>query len=160
MRVALAAALALAVSGCAGLGASNPVSPSRVQIHVSSPAFADAAPIPPEFTCQGRDISPPLRIARVPRTARALDIVMRDLDAQGGSFIHWQLTGLSPSLRSLVAGATPAGAQVGKNSFGTSGYRGPCPPAGSAHHYVITVTARSGAAILGSGTLSGTYARR
>lgn len=160
MRAALAAAVTLALGGCAGLGGSNPISPAHAHIHVSSPAFTDAAPIPPEFTCQGRDISPPLRIARVPRSARTLDIVMRDRNAAGGNFIHWELTGVPASTRSLSAGSTPSGAQAARNSFGTSGYRGPCPPAGSEHHYVITVTARSGAAILGSGTLSGTYARR
>jgi Raf kinase inhibitor-like YbhB/YbcL family protein len=159
MRAAWAAALVLGLAGCS-LGGTNPISPPRVEIHVSSPAFAPGGRIPAEFTCQGRDISPPLRIARVPRGARTLEIVMRDLNASAGNFIHWQLTGVPASTRSLPAGATPAGAQASRNSFGTIGYRGPCPPAGSEHHYVIAVTARSGAAILGSGTLSGTYARR
>jgi Raf kinase inhibitor-like YbhB/YbcL family protein len=158
MRIAWVSC-ALALGGCGGLSATNPISPARVSIVVSSPAFTAGRAIPAEFTCAGKDISPPLRFARVPGTARELDLVMRDLDAAGGSFIHWQLTGISPSTRSLAAGQTPAGAQVGKNSFGTLGYRGPCPPAGRAHHYMITVTARTGDAIQGTGTLTGTYAR-
>jgi phosphatidylethanolamine-binding protein (PEBP) family uncharacterized protein len=85
---------------------------------------------------------------------------MRDPDAPGGNFIHWQLTGIAPSTRSLAAGRIPPGAKVGRNNFGTTGYRGPCPPTGPAHHYLITVTAKSGAALLGTGTLVGTYARR
>jgi Raf kinase inhibitor-like YbhB/YbcL family protein len=116
--------------------------------------------IPAEFTCQGRDISPPLRLASVPRAARQLDLVMRDPDAPGGSFIHWDLRDISPSTTSLAAGQAPRGARAGRNSFGSVGYRGPCPPPGSTHHYVITVTARAGGAVLGVGTLTGTYARR
>ena len=30
---------------------------------------------------------------------------------------------------------TPRGAKQGKNSFGTTGYGGPCPPKGKPHHY-------------------------
>ena len=160
MKPVLAAALALALGGCGGLGASNPITPSRAHLRLSSPAFTAGAAIPSEFTCQGRDISPPLSISGVPRGARALDLVMRDPDAPGGNFIHWNVTGFSTSVTRLAAGQTPTGARIEKNGFGTLGYRGPCPPAGPAHHYVITVTARTGAAILGVGTLTGTYARR
>lgn len=160
MRPALATALALILGGCGGFGASNPISPSRVRLDISTPAFPRGGAIPSEFTCQGKDISPPLRWSGVPRATRALDLVMRDPDAPGGNFTHWQLTGIPPSTRSLAAGEVPAGAKAGPNDFGTIGYRGPCPPAGRAHHYVITLTARSGAAILGVGTLTGIYARR
>ena len=160
MRFAGAAALALGLAGCGGLGASNPISPARARISVSSPAFAAGGRIPQRFTCQGQDISPPLRFARVPRAARELELVMRDPDAPGGSFVHWQLTGIPPSTRSLAAGEIPSGTKIGLNDFHRSGYGGPCPPAGPAHHYVITVTARAGAAVLGVGTLTGTYARR
>jgi Raf kinase inhibitor-like YbhB/YbcL family protein len=160
MRAALAAGLGLAAAGCGGLSGPNPISPPRVRIAVSSPAFAPGGAIPSQFTCQGRDVSLPLRFAGVPRATRAFDLVMRDLDAAGGHFIHWQLTGIPASTRSLAVGQVPAGAQVGKNSFGTLGYRGPCPPRGRAHHYEITVIARTGAAIQGVGTLRGSYARR
>jgi hypothetical protein len=160
MRWAWIAAAALGLSGCGGLGAANPISPPRVRITVSSPAFAPGGPIPAQFTCQGRDVSPPLRIAGVPRSARQLELVMRDPDAPSGNFIHWQLIGIAPGIRSLAVGQTPLGAQAVRNSFGSLGYRGPCPPAGPAHHYVITVTATSGAITVGAGTLTGTYARR
>jgi Raf kinase inhibitor-like YbhB/YbcL family protein len=131
-----------------------------VRIHVSSPAFAAGGAIPPRFTCQGQDISPPLSWSGVPRATRELELVMRDPDAPGGNFIHWQLAGIPASTRSLAAGQIPQGAKAGRNGFGTMGYRGPCPPAGPAHHYLITVSARAGTALLGAGTLVGIYARR
>jgi Raf kinase inhibitor-like YbhB/YbcL family protein len=151
---------ALALGGCAGLGAPNPLSPARVTIHVSSPAFASGGTIPTQFTCQGQDISPPLRWSGVPHAARQLDLVMGDRDAPGGNFIQWQLTGIPTSVRGLAAGQVPAGAKAGQNDFGKIGYGGPCPPTGRAHQYLITVTARTGAAVYGAGTLVGTYARR
>ena len=150
----------LLLGGCGGLSGSNPLSPVRSRIDVTSPAFVTGGAIPSRFTCRGQDISPPLRISGVPRAARELDLLMRDPDAPGGNFVHWQLTGISPSTTRLAAGENPPRAKAGRNSFGSVGYRGPCPPRGSKHHYVITVTARTGAAVLGVGTLTGTYARR
>ena len=160
MRALVVAAGALALGGCGGLGGANALSPTPVRIRVSSPAFPAGGSIPQRFTCQGADVSPPLRFSHLPHGAAELDLVMRDPDAPGGNFIHWQLTRIPPATASLGAGAVPGGAKSGLNSFGTTGYRGPCPPAGPAHHYVITVIARAGAAVLGRGTLVGTYARR
>jgi Raf kinase inhibitor-like YbhB/YbcL family protein len=159
--VAWAIPAAATLAGCgAGLTAPNPLSTPPRLIEVESPAFAPGGAIPSQFTCQGQDISPPLRWSGVPHTTRELDLVMRDPDAPGGNFIHWQLTDIPPTTRALAAGQTPAGARPARNSFGSVGYRGPCPPPGRAHHYVITLNARSGAALLATGSLTGTYARR
>ncbi|HEY2651547.1 MAG TPA: YbhB/YbcL family Raf kinase inhibitor-like protein [Solirubrobacteraceae bacterium] len=160
MRIAAAGLAALALGGCGGLGAPNPISPPVSRLSVSSPAFAAGHMIPAQFTCQGQDVSPPLRWSGVPAAGREIQIVMRDPDAPGGNFIHWRLIGISASTRALRAGEIPFGARSLRNGFGTVGYRGPCPPAGRAHHYVITVSAMDGVALVGRGTLVGTYARR
>lgn len=129
-------------------------------IHVSSSAFAAGATIPRPYTCDGADISPPLHWSGVPPQSRELRLLMRDPDAPGGNFIHWSVSGIAATTSGLAAGERPAGAVEGRNSFGTLGYRGPCPPSGEkAHHYVITVTAVSGGSTLASGSLTGTYAR-
>ena len=157
--VALAAAMVFA--GC-GTSASGTRSRTTVpaSIELSSPAFAPGGPIPRLYTCDGRDVSPPLRWSHVPQGAEHLSLVMRDPDAPGGNFIHWQLEGISPTIDAIRAGRTPPGARAGRNGFGTAGYRGPCPPSGPAHHYVITLSATAGRALLASGTLVGTYVRR
>lgn len=150
------AALALVLAAC---GSSQPGSVQKISVR--SPAFAPGAAIPRLYTCDGRDVSPPLRWSGVPDDATQLTLTMIDPDAPGGNFIHWQLSGVSPRLGGLAAGQVPAIGNEGTNSFGTTGYRGPCPPRGAAaHHYTITLTAIGSAGALASGTLTGTYARR
>jgi Raf kinase inhibitor-like YbhB/YbcL family protein len=128
---------------------------------VTSPAFAAGGAIPRRFTCDGKDVSLPIRWSAPPPNTRELTIEMRDPDAPGGNFIHWSLTRIKPTTNRLAEGQVPSGALQGSNSFGTVGYRGPCPPPGDpAHHYVITLTALSGRTVLARGTLVGTYARR
>jgi Raf kinase inhibitor-like YbhB/YbcL family protein len=176
----LGAIAALVATGCGG-GAVKPTttpSPSAApaSIQVSSD-FSPGAAIPRAYTCDGRDVSPPLRAAGLPAATREVVVVMRDPDAPGGNFIHWGMAGIEPAKGSfaLPVAAKPSGAVVGRNSFGSLGYRGPCPPAGRAHHYRITVYALgqpsglkqgfsagdvSALPILGQGTLVGTYAHR
>ena len=146
------AALGLLLAGCAGAGSHR--------ITLRSTAFRPGGRIPRIYTCDGRDVSPPLSWSAVPGDATQLSLTMIDTSAPGGNFIHWQLSGLSPRSSGLAAGASPAVGIAGTNSFGTTGYRGPCPPRGEhAHRYVITLTAIGNGQALASGQLTGTYAR-
>lgn len=174
----LLAAFAVLIAGGCG-GSSKPTTastPVQASIEVTSPAFQRGMPVPRVYTCDGKDESPPLRASGLPAATKELVVVMRDPDAPGGDFIHWATARLAPTNRSLSlpAGAEPPGAVLGRNSFGSLGYRGPCPPAGPAHHYQITVYAlgqpsglKQGFSagevgvlpILGQGTLPGTYGR-
>lgn len=150
------AALGLMLAAC---GSSQPETPQRITVRSS--AFGPGGTIPRLYTCDGHDISPPLIWSGIPEDATQLTLTMTDPDAPGGNFIHWQLSGLSPRSTGLGAGQTPALGLTGTNSFGTTGYRGPCPPpGGKPHHYLITVTALGDGRAIGSGTLTGTYARR
>ncbi len=146
-------ALVLASAGCGGGG-------QIARLAVTSSAFGPGARIPRAYTCDGRDTSPPLQWSGVPSDATELRLIMHDPDAPGGNFIHWQMSGLSPRSPGLATGEAPAMGNAGTNSFGTTGYRGPCPPRGArAHHYVITVTALASDQTVGIGTLTGTYSR-
>ena len=108
-------------------------------ITVSSTAFTDGASIPRRYTCDGENVSPPLRLAGVPSSARELALLVEDPDAPGGTFVHWVAWGFDPSSPTLPQGATPPG--TGTNGFGRRGYGGPCPPRGAPHRYVFTVYA-------------------
>jgi hypothetical protein len=149
-------ACALVLAAC---GSSQAQAPQTLTVR--SAAFAPGQAIPRLYTCDGRDISPPMKWSGIPGEATQVMLVMKDSDAPGGDFIHWQMSELSPRSSGLGAGKAPAVGIAGSNSFGTTGYRGPCPPRGDKpHHYVITVTALGDGRDVATGTLTGTYARR
>jgi Raf kinase inhibitor-like YbhB/YbcL family protein len=111
---------------------------------VTSAAFADGAPIPKQYTCQGASTSPPLQWSGVPDGTAQLALAVVDPDAPGGYFIHWTMWGIAPTAASIDAGAVPAGAIQGRNGAGRVGYTGPCPPSGM-HHYRFELFALRGA---------------
>ena len=55
---------------------------------LESSAFEHAQPIPERHTCEGADVSPPLRWSHVPEGARSLALIVDDPDAPGGVFTH------------------------------------------------------------------------
>ncbi|HEY7538119.1 MAG TPA: YbhB/YbcL family Raf kinase inhibitor-like protein [Gaiellaceae bacterium] len=107
---------------------------------LASSAFEDARPIPVRHTCEGEDVSPPLRWTDSPQEARSLALLVDDVDAPGGIFTHWVAWGLDPSADGLDEGDAAPG--EGRNDFGRVGYRGPCPPRGHGpHRYVFRLYA-------------------
>jgi Raf kinase inhibitor-like YbhB/YbcL family protein len=99
---------------------------------LQSGAFDHGGPIPRRHGCEGEDLSPPLSWSGTPEGTRSLALVVDDPDAPGGTFTHWLGWGLDPGAIGLGEGeAAPV---EGRNDFGTSGYRGPCPPPGHGRH--------------------------
>jgi Raf kinase inhibitor-like YbhB/YbcL family protein len=103
-------------------------------MNLTSPAFKDGADIPPKFSCDGDDVSPPLAWDAVPADAKALVLIVDDPDA--GGFVHWVAFDIPATTAQLPEGASASDATLhqGTNSFGKAGYGGPCPPSGT-HHY-------------------------
>jgi Raf kinase inhibitor-like YbhB/YbcL family protein len=106
-----------------------------------SVAFAHNGAIPPRYTCEGNDVSPPLGWSGVPPEAKSLALVIEDPDAPDPSaptmiWAHWVLYNLPAESVQLAEGvkALPPGAREGVNDWHSTGYRGPCPPAGR-HRY-------------------------
>jgi Raf kinase inhibitor-like YbhB/YbcL family protein len=109
-------------------------------MEVTSPAFAHGGEMPRRHTCDGDDVSPPLRFAGVPEEARSLALLVDDPDAPGRTFTHWLAWGIGADAPGLGEGE-PA-PREGRNDFGAPGYRGPCPPPGhGAHRYVFRLHA-------------------
>jgi Raf kinase inhibitor-like YbhB/YbcL family protein len=117
---------------------------------LESGAFEHAQPIPARHTCEGEDLSPPLRWTNVPDGTRSLALIVDDPDAPSGVFTHWVAWDLDP--RTGALGEGEAAPSEGQNDFGTSGYRGPCPPPGhGAHRYHFRLCALDAELALGSG---------
>lgn len=99
------------------------------------PAFADGGPIPRLHTCEGADVSPSLEWTGDPSNTRSLMLIVDDPDAPAGTWNHWLLYDLSPTVRSLAQGFKPGKQGLsGVNDFGRTGYGGPCPPKGHGPH--------------------------
>jgi Raf kinase inhibitor-like YbhB/YbcL family protein len=130
------AALSLALAACSGGGDAVVTGLASVDGTgtVSSSAFDDGGAMPVRFTCDGDDVSPPVRWEAPAGASPGLDyvLVVVDVDAPEGGFVHWLAYHLSPS------GSIPEGGPVpgneGTNSFGDAGYSGPCPPGGDGPH--------------------------
>jgi phosphatidylethanolamine-binding protein (PEBP) family uncharacterized protein len=100
-------------------------------------SFAPRAPLPARYTCDGANVAPPLRWGRVPAGTVEVDLFVTSL-TRTGETTEWAVAGLKPRLHSLVAGRLPAGAIVGRNSFGETGYS-VCPSKGSTSSYFVLV---------------------
>lgn len=104
---------------------------------ISTP-WASGGPIPVEFTCKGADVSPAVGWSALPEGTAEVAIVMTDLDAD--DFVHWVVAGLDPEVGQVPQDGVPEEAVQSRNDFGTTGYKGPCPPSGT-HSYAITLYA-------------------
>jgi hypothetical protein len=141
--MAVSSALAAAtVFVCGIAAASGPAS-----LTVVSPAFADGGMIPVKHTCDGRDVSPEIRISGVPAGAVSLAILCDDPDAPVGDWVHWLLFNLPPDTKTLAEGISlddlhGSMAVPGANSWGKLTYGGPCPPSGT-HRYFFKIYALS-----------------
>jgi Raf kinase inhibitor-like YbhB/YbcL family protein len=105
---------------------------------VSSPAFEQRGLIPVEYTCDGANVSPPLRWAAPPKGTKSFALIVDDPDAPSGTFTHWLAWNISAKARGLAKGARPP--RQGTASFGGVGYTGPCPPQGT-HRYFFKLYA-------------------
>ena len=116
---------------------------------LTSPAFADHAPIPVQYTCQGTDISPPLAWSGAPDGTRSFVLIVDDPDAPDPAapkmtWVHWVVYNIPAATQGLAenerASGVPAGARDGVNDWKRTGYGGPCPPIGR-HRYFFKLYA-------------------
>ena len=113
---------------------------------VMSAQFTNNGAIPTAHTCEGADKAPELHWSGVPAAAKSLALIVDDPDAPDPkapkmTWVHWVLYNLPPTATSLPAGgALPPGTKEGKNDWGETGWRGPCPPIGR-HRYFFKLYA-------------------
>ena len=90
---------------------------------ITSTAFQYGARIPAVHTCDGDNVSPPLRWEGEPRGTVSFALIMEDRDAAGGTFTHWIVYNLPADCHELVKiipieKKLKNGAIQGKNDFG------------------------------------------
>src|SRR3989338_2761925 len=107
---------------------------------LSSSVFADGRPIPSIYTCEGRDVSPPLHWSDPLAGTKSFALISDDPDAPGKTWVHWVLYNLPDNVRTLPEAMAPDaqlpdGARQGRTDFGRTGYGGPRPPRRPPPHF-------------------------
>ncbi len=106
---------------------------------IFSSAFSHNEKIPAEYTCDGVNISPGLKISYPPENAKSLALIVDDPDAPMGTWVHWLVWNIEPTINEIPGGGLIGGVE-GITSFGSAGYGGPCPPSGT-HRYFFKLYA-------------------
>jgi Raf kinase inhibitor-like YbhB/YbcL family protein len=114
-----------------------------MNLTITSAAFAPNGAIPSLYTCEGKDVSPPLAWSGAPAGAKSLVLIIDDPDAPDPAapkmtWVHWVLYNLPAAASALPEAVKPnvlpTGTREGVNDWGRTGYGGPCPPIGR-HRY-------------------------
>lgn len=117
---------------------------AALALTLTSSAFKPGAPIPSLYTCEGKDISPPLSWEGVPAATKSLALILDDPDAPDPKapkrvWVHWVLYNVPPNTSGLAenadSGGLPAGTVRGLTDSKKAKYGGPCPAIGR-HRYV------------------------
>jgi phosphatidylethanolamine-binding protein (PEBP) family uncharacterized protein len=202
---AIAALLsALALTGCGGTSAKTGTSirtsaKAATTVRTSTGASASTVAavtltssaiqhgqLPATYTCDGKDINPPLTWGTVPAAIRELSLYALEYTPSptGPSAlgVEWVIAGVNPALHHINAGELPHGAFVLFTGNGKHNYS-ICPPKGQTKHYEFALYAippgvhvtpeLSGIALLtnltnpnpqfqspATGTITATYTRR
>jgi len=149
--------LAFAVSGPACLGAAGKEASQAtsekggvpMSLTITSSAFSQNGEISGKYTCDGKDVSPPLAWSGLPAGTKSLALIVDDPDAPDPAapkmtWAHWVLYNIPPGATGLPEGVKsgdlPKGTKEGLNDWKRTGYGGPCPPIGR-HRYFLKLYA-------------------
>jgi Raf kinase inhibitor-like YbhB/YbcL family protein len=135
------------VAGATGLEAQQ-----VAQIVVESPVLTNGAPVPTDYTPDGKNLSPPLTWKNLPAGTKGIAVLCEDMGAGNPPpWVHWIVYNIPGTATGLPEGqpieweapltGELEGAVQGRNSWGRPYYRGPAPPAGPAHQYNFVVYA-------------------
>ena len=110
---------------------------------LTSSAFDHNEEIPTLYTCEDKDISPPLKWEGAPEETKSYALIVDDPDAPDPAapkmtYVHWVLYNIDPSTRHISEEGR-AGVD-GINDWKRTGYGGPCPPIGR-HRYFFKLYA-------------------
>lgn len=120
---------------------------STMTLQITSTAFTHGSSMPALYTCEGKNISPPLAWLGIPAGAKSLALIVDDPDAPDPAapkmiWVHWVLYNIPPTVTGLAEAidpkdlptGTPTSTKEGLSDWKRTGYGGPCPPIGR-HRY-------------------------
>ena len=110
------------------------------KMQITSSAFTEGSMIPAKYTCDGRDISPPLEWKDIPAGTKSFALISDDPDAPVGTWVHWVIYNIPPNVTKFDENMPhdkelKNGMRQGSNDWPNIGYGGPCPPNGTHRYY-------------------------
>jgi Raf kinase inhibitor-like YbhB/YbcL family protein len=109
-------------------------------MRIASPLFKEGETIPPKYTCEGANVSPPLKFIDVPEKAKSLVLLVEDPDAEAKPWVHWLVFNIPATVSGFDEDSIAKGSTEGICNGNTFGYEGPCPPSGE-HNYLFKLYA-------------------
>ncbi|MDP2638495.1 MAG: YbhB/YbcL family Raf kinase inhibitor-like protein [Candidatus Levybacteria bacterium] len=108
---------------------------------ITSTAFQNNGQIPGKYTCDGKNVNPPLTFSAVLEETQSLVLIVSDPDALSSKpFVHWLLYNIPSAILQILEDEVPPNSALGTTDFGKTGYGGPCPPSGT-HRYFFELFA-------------------
>src|SRR5688572_20711022 len=146
-RVVLRASLSVLVGGCGSasrnLASNKALSGGLWSMRVTSPVLKDGEPMPPKYTADGENVSPPLKWSHGPTGTSEYILIVEDADTDRKvPALHWMVYRLPVGTNELAENAAASGSLIqGKNYKGQNGYTGPDPKKGNTHNYHFQIFA-------------------
>jgi phosphatidylethanolamine-binding protein (PEBP) family uncharacterized protein len=117
--------LGLFLAGCSNT-AKGPTQGGLAVIKLSVPSLSPHGQIPAEFTCDGRNVSLPLKWGAVPAGTREMVLVVANYTFVKGrpklEFVNWGVAGVNPAAHTITAGTLPPGSVVARNGYRRADY--------------------------------------
>src|SRR6185503_7373732 len=112
---------------------------------IKSAEFGNEDFIPPQFTCDGKNISPPLSWANAPQGTQSFVLILDDrtsIPIVGRTIVHWAVINLPATINGLsedIDISSIPDAEAINNDFCVPGYTGPCPSDSNVHTYRFNI---------------------
>ncbi len=146
-----ALALVIALAGCGSTDTPARTAVSRklppttkvVAVRLTSPAVHGGR-LSALYTCDGKDVSPPLKWGPIPSNLHELALfaigLARSSSGKVSRTIEWGMAGVTPTLHGLAAGEVPKGGFLVQTSDGKKTYS-ICPSKGQTERYEFALYA-------------------
>ena len=69
---------------------------------IQSSAFGEGELIPSKYTCDGSDVSPPLKWEDPPAGTKSFALISDDPDAPVGTWVHWVIFNIAPGINHII----------------------------------------------------------
>src|SRR3954454_11468424 len=83
--------IAFVISSLMGVSTGFTSVSKTMPLHITSSAFSEGQSIPEKYTCDGQNVSPPIKWSGAPANTKSFAVICEDPDAPSGIFTHWLL---------------------------------------------------------------------